>query len=127
LRDLIREAIGRTSWTARALEKELGIGHGNLSHLLSGELELKLRHLLSLARVLSVPPHRLIELGCPAALAAATRDVSDFVAVPAASRGTIPSDEGALDQRIRAIVRDELASREPAAAPAKSVRKPPAR
>jgi hypothetical protein len=31
------------------------ISHGNLKHLLAGRLELKLRHLLSISRLLGVP------------------------------------------------------------------------
>jgi transcriptional regulator with XRE-family HTH domain len=106
---LIRDALDRFPFTGRALEDELGIGHGNLSHLLSGRLELKLRHLLSIARVLGVPPHRLVELGCPESLRAATRDVTDLVALPAGALrvGALTSEE--LEERIRAVVREELA------------------
>jgi transcriptional regulator with XRE-family HTH domain len=113
LSGLIREALGRTSLTTRALEQELGLGHGNLTHLLSGKLELKIRHLLGIARLLGVPPHRLVELGCPDALRAATQDVTDFIDLPAAGTadGAISSlTLAALDARIRAIVRDELAA-----------------
>lgn len=116
LRDLIREALGRSPLTARSLEDELGIGHGNLTHLLSGQLEMKLRHVLSIARLLGIPPHRLIELGCPEALAAATRDVTDYVEAPAPSRGIRHLTGDALDERIRAIVRDELAAQTETAA-----------
>jgi hypothetical protein len=118
LRNLIREALGRTSLTTRSLEDELRIGHGNLAHLLSGQLELKLRHLLSISRLLGIPPHRLIELGCPDALAAATRDVTDLVEAPAPVRGIGHLTVDALDERIRAIVRAELAAQAPAPAAA---------
>jgi len=106
---LIQDALDRFPVTARALEDELGIGHGNLSHLLSGRLELKLRHLLSIAKVLGVPPHRFVELGCPLALRAATRDVTDLVGLPASAAriGALTSAE--LEERIRAVVRKELA------------------
>ncbi len=87
LRSLIREALGRSAQPTRSLEDELGIGHGNLAHLLSGQLELKVRHLLSISRLLGVPPHRLIELGCPEALAASTRDVTDLVSATAPASG----------------------------------------
>jgi|GEM_PF-988562 len=123
LRSLIRDALGRTSLTTRSLEDELGIGHGNLAHLLSGNLELKLRHLLSISRLLGVPPHRLIELGCPEALAAATRDVTDLVDAPAPARGIGHLTADALDERIRTIVRDELAAQAPAPAAGPPARK----
>jgi hypothetical protein len=114
LQSLIREALGRTSQPTRSLEDELGIGHGNLAHLLSGHLELKVRHLLSISRLLGVPPHRLLELGCPEALAAATRDVTDLVETPAPSKGIGHLTLDGLEERIRAIVRDELAAQAPA-------------
>ncbi|HEX3530143.1 MAG TPA: hypothetical protein VH988_24040 [Thermoanaerobaculia bacterium] len=114
LRSLIREALGRSPLPARSLEDELGIGHGNLAHLLSGQLELKVRHLLSISRLLDVPPHRLIELGCPEALAASTRDVTDLVAATAPASGIAHLTLDALEERIRAIVRDELAAQAPA-------------
>jgi len=110
LRSLIREALGRSAQPTRSMEDELGIGHGNLAHLLSGQLELKVRHLLSISRLLGVPPHRLIELGCPEALAASTRDVTDLVAATAPASGIGHLTLDALEERIRAIVRDELAA-----------------
>jgi hypothetical protein len=119
---LIRDALSRIPLTGRALEDELGIGHGNLGHLLSGRLDLKFRHVLSIARVLGVPPHRLVELGCPEALSAASRDITDLVAVSgtAAKPTTLSSEQ--LDERIRTIVREELARREPAEQPVRRKR-----
>lgn len=108
---LIQEALDRTHMTSRALEEELGIGHGNLKHLLSGRLELKIRHLLSISRLLGVPPHRFLEIGCPAALQSATRDVSDYVKTREKAGGIGHLTLEALDERIRAIVQGELASR----------------
>jgi transcriptional regulator with XRE-family HTH domain len=114
LRSLLREALAHSPLSARALESTLGIGHGNLSHLLAGRLELRVRHLLSIAHELGVPPHQFLELGCPEALTAARRDLSDL------TRASLPgermlaflrSDPCDLDRRIRAIVREELNAR----------------
>jgi hypothetical protein len=108
LRALVGEAVSRLPHTIRALEKELEIGHGNLTHLLTGRLELKVRHILSLARLLDVPPHRFLELGCPQALNAGKRDLTEFMNKPPATlrAGHLTQDE--LDDRIRAIVREEI-------------------
>jgi len=114
LRSLIQEALGRSPLTTRSLEEELEIGHGNLTRLFSGQLELKVRHLLCISRLLGVPPHRLIELGCPDALAAATRDVTEIVQAPAPAPGIGQLSLDALEERIRAIVRDELSAQAPA-------------
>lgn len=114
LRELIREALDRVRLSPKDLEDELGIGHGNLAHLLSGRLELRVRHLLSIARLLKVPPHQFLELGCPEATRAAARDLAVLV-------GRAKSASDLAEDRIRAIVRDELArhqSNAPAAVPA---------
>jgi hypothetical protein len=123
LRSLIREALSRTSLTTRTLEEELAIGHGNLTRLFSGDLELKVRHLLAISRLLGVPPHRLVELGCPEALAAATWDVTDLVEAAAPARGIGHLTVEALEERIRAIVREELAAQAPVPDAAPPVRK----
>lgn len=102
LRDLFGKALRRSGLASRRLEEELGIGHGNLNRLLNGELDIKVRHLLAIARFLKVPPHRFLELGCPEAEAAATHDLSDWLgesALPASGR----------DEQLRTLIREELA------------------
>lgn len=109
LRGLLRDALADLDKPTRALEGTLGIGHGNLSHLLEGRLELRVRHLLSIARELGVPPHQFLQLGCPETTGAARRDLADVV--PTARKPAAPPQPADLDERIRAIVREELAAR----------------
>jgi len=114
LRSLLREALAHSPLSARALETVLGIGHGNLSHLLEGRLELRVRHVLSIARALGVPPHQFLELGCPETTGAARRDLSDLTGASLPGERMLAflrSDPCDLDRRIRAIVRDELNAR----------------
>ena len=102
LRDLFGKALRRSGLTSRRLEEELGIGHGNLARLLNGGLDIKVRHLLAIARLLQVPPHRFLELGCPEAEAAATQDLSDLL-------GQSASQAGGRDEQLRTLIREELA------------------
>ena len=102
LRDLFGKALRRSGLTSRRLEEELGIGHGNLSRLLNGGLDIKVRHLLAIARLLQVPPHRFLELGCPESEAAATQDLSDLL-------GQSASQASGRDEQLRTLIREELA------------------
>lgn len=114
LRALVREALPTYHGAGRALEDALGIGHGNLSHLLDGRLELRVRHLLAIARMLGVPPHQFLELGCPEATDSARRDLTDFVAMslPVERKVAMQAKKAVeLDERIRKIVREELEAR----------------
>lgn len=108
LRGLLRDALAHLGMPTRTLEGTLGIGHGNLSHLLEGRLELRVRHLLSIARELGVPPHQFLQIGCPETTSAARRDLGDLIPTARKPAAPQPAD---LDERIRAIVREELAAR----------------
>lgn len=114
LRALVREALPTYHGAGRALEDALGIGHGNLSHLLDGRLELRVRHLLAIAKMLGVPPHQFLELGCPETTDAARRDLTDFVSMnlPPERKVAMQARQAVeLDNRIRKIVREEMDAR----------------
>jgi hypothetical protein len=114
LRALVRAALPTYHGSGRAIEELLGIGHGNLSHLLDGRLELRVRHLLAIAKMLGVPPHQFLELGCPEAIDAARRDLTDFVSMslPPERKVAMQAKTPELDNRIRKIVREELEARD---------------
>ncbi|HVG11198.1 MAG TPA: hypothetical protein VNM67_26075 [Thermoanaerobaculia bacterium] len=114
LRALVREALPTYHGSGRAIEEALAIGHGNLSHLLDGRLELRVRHLLAIAKMLGVPPHQFLELGCPEATEAASRDLTDFVSMslPPERKVAVQAAKAVeLDNRIRKIVHEELEAR----------------
>lgn len=114
LRALVREALPTYHGAGRALEEALGIGHGNLSHLLDGRLELRVRHLLAIAKMLGVPPHQFLELGCPETTDAARRDLTDFVSMslPPERKVAMQARQAVeLDNRVRKIVREEMDAR----------------
>jgi hypothetical protein len=108
LRGLIREALNQTGMTGRRLEEELEIGHGNLQHLLEGQLELRVRHLLTIARLLKIPPHQLLELGCPEATRTASYDLADVLGRKQLPQRAAKEAAGLSEDRVRSIFREEL-------------------
>jgi hypothetical protein len=116
LRQVLSEAVKALPMPVRELERRLGVGSGNLYRLIDGALDLRIRHLLALAELLGVPPTDFLEMGCPAAMAGATRRLSDWIgsakrepaAVPTAA--SLSLDE--LKELIRDTVREALDQRE---------------
>jgi transcriptional regulator with XRE-family HTH domain len=133
LRSLLRQAIAALRLGRREVETALGIGHGSLERVLDGSMELRVRHLLDLARLLQVPPKDFLEIACPEPPGGAKFRLRDWLGprepAPAATpeKGN-PTDltaairEGVLAEMarnaapanpnlveiIRAIVREEL-------------------
>lgn len=65
LRAVMRQAISASRLSARRIETAMGLGHGNLERILDGRNELRVRHLLALAKLLQIPPQDFLELGVP--------------------------------------------------------------
>jgi transcriptional regulator with XRE-family HTH domain len=111
LRAVIREAVRSSRLRDRDLERRLGIGHGNLNRVLDGQLDLRVRHLIALADVLSIPPGDLLELGCPDAVSRAKHRLNDWIgqrfdkpAEPTATSLTLDQ----LKELIKSAVREEI-------------------
>lgn len=110
LRALLREAIASLRLTNREAEGAMGIAHGSLEALLSGKLELRVRHLLALAELLKVSPADFLALGCPTAEDEARHDLVEWLSPPArgmvrAAPVRVPSD---LADLVRTTIREEL-------------------
>jgi DNA-binding Xre family transcriptional regulator len=129
LRFVLRQTVEALRRPARELERELGIGNGALDKLLDGRLEIRLRHLLGIARILGVSPADLLQMGCPEAHRTARCTVDEWIhphdprkakaevaesPIPPPALPT-PTD---LAEMIRRAVRDELAAQAGSAAPA---------
>ena len=114
VRQVFRKAVEVCHLPTRELERALGIGNGNLSRLLDGSLDLRIRHLLAFAELLEVPPTDFLELGCPEAQSKATRRLADLLEPGRAlsTPATSPVSEEKLAEMIREIVEDVLARRE---------------
>jgi len=113
---LLSRAINAVPGTRRDLEDSIGVGHGTLARLLDGQLELRVRHLLALSRVLDVPPGDFFTLGCPKATARASYSLADRLAPRPPSRGQAvlaASAPGGLEELrplVRQLIQEELAA-----------------
>lgn len=120
LRQLLREAVDASRMYTRDIEAAIGVGHGNLERLLNGILELRVRHLLAFARLLSIPPAELLELGCRAATQTAQRRLGDWLGPERRQRlgggSRLPATPEELSELIRRVVREELDARDQSAA-----------
>jgi hypothetical protein len=108
LRSVLRQAVAASRLGARAIERAMGLGNGNLERLLDGTLDLRVRHLVGFARALQVPVKDFLELGCPEPPGGARFRLRDWVEFgpPAQDKDGSDDDLAAL---IRAAVREELA------------------
>lgn len=108
----------------------MGVGHGTLPRILDGRMDLKVHHLLALAKILDVPPGDFFTEGCPKATAAARYHLADRLAPHRSTRqekaaATAVAAPGLDDLRplLRQLIREEIASAAPAAAPAPAGKK----
>ncbi|HXU44247.1 MAG TPA: hypothetical protein VN783_01870 [Thermoanaerobaculia bacterium] len=112
---LVRSAINASRAYKHEIESAMGIGHGRLEDLFSGDLELRVRHLVGLADHLGIPPSDFLRLGYPEAERTLRRRLEDWIGEvqpPFARRDPAPLD-APLEARLRELVRDELAKSDP--------------
>jgi transcriptional regulator with XRE-family HTH domain len=135
LRAVLRQAISACRMSARDIETAMGIGHGNLERILDGRNELRVRHIVALARLLKVPPQDFLELGVPQPEGSTKYRLHDWVlpqqiAPPNAAKRTGGSANDVaklvreavqealgteLKETIRDVVREELDGKNPKA------------
>lgn len=133
LRAVLRQAISACRAPVRKIETAMGIGHGNLEHILEGRNEIRVRHIIALARFLNVPPQDFLELGVPQPEGGTKYRLRDWItpremAPPNAARQPEASPDDAaklvreavqqalgadLKEAIRDAVREELGSKDP--------------
>jgi len=135
LRAVLRQAISACGMSGRHIETAMGLGHGNLERILDGRNDLRVRHILALAKLLKVPPQDFLELGVPQPEAGTKYRLHDWImpreiAPPNAAKKTSGPPEdmaklvrdavqealGAdLKETVRAVVREEMEGRTPKA------------
>ena len=113
LRLVLRRVILASGRRLRDLEDEIGVRHGNLRLLMDGRAEIRVSHLLGLARVLGVPPADFLAAGCPKANAAATRNLRQWVGADveehAPPPAPFPTTAAELESVVQAAVERALA------------------
>jgi transcriptional regulator with XRE-family HTH domain len=134
LRSVLRQAISASRVSAREIETAMGCGHGNLERILDGRNELRVRHLVGLAKLLRVPPQDFLELGIPQPEGGAKFRLRDWIMPPefgppnaAAKKASAPSNDVValvrdavqealsmnLKEAVRAVVREEMDGKAP--------------
>jgi hypothetical protein len=114
LRAVMRQAIGACGLSSRNIETAMGIGHGALERILDGRNDVRVRHILGLARLLKVPPQDFLELGVLQPEAGTKYRLTDWVmprkmAPPNAAETTAdPGDDVA--KLVRETVQQTLAA-----------------
>jgi hypothetical protein len=117
LRAVLREAADASRRTYKEIEKALGIGHGTLLRMLDGRLDIRVYHVVGLARLLRVHPKDFLEAAFPDW--PAEHQLTEWMTPARRKRlkkPALPSTLEELSELVRGIVQDELAARE--AAPA---------
>ena len=108
LRQVLREAVHASGMPVREMERQLGIGSGNLYRLIDGSLDLRIRHLLALAKILGVPPTDFLEMGCPHAIQGATRRLSDWIGSPTPGGAAGPTAASLSLDELKELIRDTV-------------------
>jgi hypothetical protein len=113
IRALLKEALEASRKRTRVLERTLGIGTGKLQSLLDGSLDLRARHLLAIAEVLSIPPEDLLAFACREARENAKYRITDWLPHlrPREEGQALPKNLDQLKELIRATVEEELDER----------------
>lgn len=114
LRAVLREAVAACRRSNRDLEDDLGLGHGSLQRMLDGQVDVRVQHLVALARLLQVHPMEFLELGFPDW--PVHHHLTDWMRPDlrkrARKRPGLPSTREELSELIRGIVQEEFDARE---------------
>jgi transcriptional regulator with XRE-family HTH domain len=122
LTNLLTSAIRFSGWKQRDIEKALGMSSGSMSRLLSGGIELKIKHVLEICSVIGFPPSRFFHASYPTAeeggndavrlqrLLEQLHPVSEVEPQPQPAAAAPPSSASTVDQgEIERIVYGALA------------------
>lgn len=114
LRAVLREAVAACRRSHRDLEDDFGLGHGSLQRLLDGRIDIRVNHLLAIARILQVHPMEFLEIGFPdwPARHHLTEWMKPDLRKRARKRPGLPSTREELVELVRGVVQEEFDARE---------------
>jgi hypothetical protein len=108
LREVLQRAVAAARLPRRTVEQALSLPPGGWDDLIEGQRILRVRHLLALSHLLSVPPEDFLEIALPEARQAASWRLADWTE-PAKPRFASPQPAGDDWQAlIKEAVRREL-------------------
>jgi len=109
---LLEQVVNASRAKTRDLERAMGLASGYLGKVLDGTIEIKVRHLVGLAKFLEVPPAEFLELGFPKLSGNTRFHLADWLgprqAAAHAAKDRAESTED-LQELVRRLVREELA------------------
>ncbi len=108
MRKVLFQVITASGLADRQVEDAMGLGHGRLGRLFDGSMEIKLRHLLGLARRLKISPGELVAMGSPETEQLKERRLAVFLGIPEPKVVRVEKPPDDLEERIRRAVREEL-------------------
>lgn len=109
LREVLQRAVDAARLRRRTIEQALALPRGGWDELVSGRRVLRVRHLLALARLLSVPPEDFLDAGLPDLVSPTGLRLTDWIDPMQprfASASASPGED--LQTLIRDTVRREL-------------------
>ena len=111
LLELVRAGCYSWSGSKRDLESALEIGHGRLEECLDGTRELRVCHIVNLARLLKVKPSDFLRLAYADDEASAPHQLEEWIGGPKPPYARKKPQPLAPEheQRMRELVREELA------------------
>jgi len=110
---VLRKAISAFGLTQKEVERRLGLSQGYLSRLFGGQIDLKMDHVLDIARVLQVDPNEIFRLAFPESrseLTQRTRHLRETFSVSAPEPS--PEQFSEIEEDIERIVQRVLARRD---------------
>jgi hypothetical protein len=111
LREVLQRAVAAARLRSRTIEEALKLPRGGWDEMVSGRRVLRVRHLLALARLLSVPAEDLLDLGLPDAIPATGLRLSDWFEPSRPRFASTPAGED-WQALIRDAVRREIEAKE---------------
>ena len=79
LREVLQRAVAAARLRPKAIERALALPSGGWEDLASGRRVLRVRHLLALARLLSIPPEDFLEAALPDTGSTAGLRLADWI------------------------------------------------
>jgi hypothetical protein len=116
LREVLQRAVAAARLRPRTIEEALALPRGGWDEMISGRRVLRVRHLLALARLLSVPVEDLLDLGLPDAIPATGLRLTDWFEPARPRFASAPAGED-WQALIRDAIRRELEAREEPSGP----------
>lgn len=105
----LRTAIRLSGISHRQVERELGLSTGYLTRILAGQVELRVRHILDICRVIGLPPDRffyaLFPLEDPESMSRLERGLAQLHPPPGRAAPSAEAEEGEGRPKLAELLR----------------------